>query len=159
MLTIGRLAKATGISTDALRFYERVQLLAPAGRTDTGYRLYNESDVRRLAFIKQAQLCGLSLEVIRELLQPVDGPNPRACAAYRAAIAEKAPLDHKIEALRSMRDALAAFIETCDAGQAQSLLARRHRPDHAVEQISDAVPCPELVSPAAASRKEPLHAP
>jgi DNA-binding transcriptional MerR regulator len=157
MLTIGRLAKATGISTDAIRFYERVQLLAPAGRTDTGYRLYTESDVRRLAFIKQAQLCGLSLEVIRELLQTVEGPDPRACAAYRTAMAEKKSLDRKLEALRTMRDALGAFIARCEAGNARAVIAGAHSDHDALEKTPETVPWPEPVSSTAAARNEPLH--
>jgi DNA-binding transcriptional MerR regulator len=133
-------------------------VLVPEGRTDTGYRLYKESDVRRLAFMKQAQLCGLSLEVIRELLQPVEGPDPRASAAYRAAMAAKAPLERKIEALRKMKDALAAFAARCDAGEAQGVLAGEHSADDALEEVPDTVPWPEAVSLTAAARKQPLHA-
>jgi MerR family Zn(II)-responsive transcriptional regulator of zntA len=142
MLTIGRLAETTGVSRDTIRFYERLGLLAPASRTKTGYRLYSKADVRRLAFIKQAQLCGLSLEAIRELLQPIADGNVKACAAYRTALAEKAPLDRKIEALRAMRDALGTFIAKCDAGSPGPIVAAEDSPS-AVEELPDTVPWPE----------------
>ena len=158
MLTIGRLAEVTGLSRDTIRFYERVQLLAPANRTDTGYRLYAQADVRRLAFIKQAQLCGLSLEVIRELLQPVDGANACACPAYRAAVTEKAPLERRIEALRAMHDALSAFIAKCDAGAAQSVVASEDILAGALGELPETVPWPDPQSAAHTARKEPLAA-
>ena len=68
MLTIGKLARAGAISTDALRYYEREGLLVPASKTGSGYRLYGEDAVRRVRFIQHAQACGFTLAEIRELL-------------------------------------------------------------------------------------------
>ena len=57
MLTIGKIAARA----DAIRYYEREGLLAPAQKSDAGYRLYDDNAVRRVGFIKQAQKCGFSL--------------------------------------------------------------------------------------------------
>ena len=114
MLTIGALAGKTGVSKDTVRFYERSGLLSSTGRTTTGYRLYDAADVERIQFIKDAQLCGLALETIRELLEPVTGSHARACRAYRAAVAESEPLERRIEALLAMRQRLTEFIRRCD---------------------------------------------
>ncbi|NIA19544.1 MAG: MerR family transcriptional regulator [Xanthomonadaceae bacterium] len=67
-LTIGKLAQATGVSTDTIRFYERRGLLSPPARTAANYRLYPEKDIRRLKFIKRAKDLGFTLNEIIELL-------------------------------------------------------------------------------------------
>ncbi|MBT7542318.1 MAG: MerR family DNA-binding transcriptional regulator, partial [Gammaproteobacteria bacterium] len=51
MLKIGALASLAGVSRDTLRFYEKHGLITPDTRTDSGYRLYSETDVYRISFI------------------------------------------------------------------------------------------------------------
>ncbi len=66
-MRISQLAERTGVPATTLRFYEGAGLL-PAGRTASGYRLYGEDAVERLAFIGAAKHLGLALEEIAELL-------------------------------------------------------------------------------------------
>ena len=66
--TIGRLAHATGVSTKTIRFYEEMGVLPPARRAANGYRQYDESDARRLHFIRNARLLDFSLEQLKEVL-------------------------------------------------------------------------------------------
>ena len=68
-LTIGELAKRTGIRTSALRYYERQGLLEPVGRTGGGYRVYDEATTETVRFIQRAQRIGFSLEDIGVLLR------------------------------------------------------------------------------------------
>ena len=68
LLTIGEVARRSGFTIKALRFYERRELLPPSGRRPSGYRLYSEADLHRLEFIRQAKALGLTLEAIRELV-------------------------------------------------------------------------------------------
>jgi DNA-binding transcriptional MerR regulator len=65
---ISQLARLSRIPATTLRFYETAGLL-PAARTASGYRVYGEEAVERLAFISSAKLLGLPLEEIRELLE------------------------------------------------------------------------------------------
>ena len=58
MLTIGRLEALAETSTDTLRYYERERLIEPAGRTESGYRLYDKDSARRIHFIKQLNTAG-----------------------------------------------------------------------------------------------------
>jgi DNA-binding transcriptional MerR regulator len=67
-LTIGQVAERTGFSASSLRYYEGIGLVAPAGRTDAGYRLYDEATVTRLSFIARAKQLGCTLEEIRDLV-------------------------------------------------------------------------------------------
>ena len=68
MLKIGEVAAMADVSTDALRYYEHEGLLAPASKSESGYRLYTTDVLRRVHFIKQAQQCGFTLSEIRDLL-------------------------------------------------------------------------------------------
>ena len=69
-MKIGEIAKATGLTTKTIRFYELHRLLEEPERTESGYRIYGPEDVERLEFVKKAKRLGLSLEGIRDILQP-----------------------------------------------------------------------------------------
>lgn len=78
---IGAMASASGLTPDAIRYYERLGLVPNPPRTDGGFRVYPPDTVARLRFIKQAQKLGLDLREIRELLAPAAGAtNAAACA-------------------------------------------------------------------------------
>src|SRR5687767_1498487 len=67
-MTVGVLAKRTGVSVRTLHHYEAVGLLTPEGRTEAGYRLYGDADVIRLQQIRSLRQLGLGLERIGDLL-------------------------------------------------------------------------------------------
>lgn len=66
-LLIGEVAKRSGASRKALRLYEAAGILPAPRRTAAGYRVYTETDLHRLEFIREAKTLGLTLEAIREL--------------------------------------------------------------------------------------------
>lgn len=70
--TISVLADSLGLSTDTVRYYERLGLLPPPERNQAGYRLYDGEANERLQFIKGAQRMGLRLRDIKELLDVRD---------------------------------------------------------------------------------------
>lgn len=70
--TISVLAESLGVSTDTLRYYERLGLLRSAERTPAGYRIYDEVAAERLRFIRGAQKMGLRLVDIKVLLDVQD---------------------------------------------------------------------------------------
>ena len=69
---ISEVADDLGVSTDTLRYYERLGLVPKVGRTSAGYRLYDDETADRLRFIRGAQRCGLRLSDIKELLEVGD---------------------------------------------------------------------------------------
>ncbi len=75
LLTVGEVARLTGLSVKALHHYEEKGLVPPAERTEAGYRLYGEEEVARLEFVKRAKLLGLTLEEVRELVSLAAGCN------------------------------------------------------------------------------------
>ncbi|MDQ3548641.1 MAG: MerR family transcriptional regulator, partial [Chloroflexota bacterium] len=108
-LTIGVLAGRAGISTDAVRYYERLGLLKPSQRTESGYRLFTAEDVRRLQFIRRAKLLGLSLNEIRDLLRLADAGQ---CQPLRGQVADL--LRRKIDDCETKLAELAAFKESLE---------------------------------------------
>ena len=110
-LKVSEIAKRSGVSPDAVRFYEKEGLLPPPPRTESGYRAYDESTAQRIGFIKGAQAMGLKLSEIRELLDIQDrGACP--CGHTRTIVERRVKeLDDEIERLSEMRSELAAMAE------------------------------------------------
>jgi MerR family copper efflux transcriptional regulator len=71
-MKIGELASRSGVSTQTIRYYENIGVLPEAGRKPNGYRNYDDSAVKRLAFIRDAQTSGLSLDEIQLILDMKD---------------------------------------------------------------------------------------
>lgn len=114
-LTIGRVARLAGVGVETIRFYQRRRLLEEPPKPREGYRRYPEEAVKRIRFIKRAQVLGFTLEEVASLL---DLEKARACAETRAMAAHKVDLiDRKLTDLTAMREALASLIEQCDAGE------------------------------------------
>lgn len=105
MLTIGKIAKRAGVSTSAIRYYERQDLLRPS-RLVNGYRVYDEDTIKTLRFLRQAQTLGITLREIKQLLELTrDGRRP--CKAVRQlAHQHLTEIDAKIRQLRSLRHTL-----------------------------------------------------
>ncbi len=114
MFQIGELAKRCGVSADTLRFYEKNALISPAGRSDSGYRLYDEANQKQVSFILKAKELGLSLEEIRELLEIRLEATEHSCAEVKSITSAKlALIDEKIEDLTRIRSALKKINDAC----------------------------------------------
>lgn len=102
-MKIGELARATGLNTRTIRFYEQEGLLPDPGRTPSGYRMYGPEDVERLEFVRKAKRLGLSLEEIRSVLRLHDRQEA-TCVHVRSLLEEKlAQLDRVLEDLQKFR--------------------------------------------------------
>ena len=80
-MTISRLATAAGVNVETVRFYQRSGLIDEPERPRSGYRTYGDEHVRRIRFVKRAQLLGFTLEEIASLLK-LDGSG--TCSSTRA---------------------------------------------------------------------------
>ncbi len=106
-MKIGELAKRTGFSTKTIRYYELLGLLAEPERTESGYRLYTETDAERLEFIEKAKHLGFSLEDIRDILA-LHQQQQRPCVHVLALIDQKLKrVDDVLRDLRAFRRELA----------------------------------------------------
>ena len=116
-LTIGTLAKQSGVNLETIRFYERSGLLPAPQRSAAGYRHYQEMDVRRLRFIRRGRELGFSLEEIRSLLQLSDGDERLSCSDVdRVARAHLADVHARVADLRRMASELERVIDQCEGG-------------------------------------------
>lgn len=110
-LKIGAVAKATGLSVKAIRFYENIGLMPASARSpSSGYRLYTEGDVRRLRLIQRAKLLGLRLWQIKDIVESLKGQGcdckrlkPRLQKLVDEQILE---IDRKLRELSLLRDEL-----------------------------------------------------
>lgn len=109
-LTVSGLAAEVDLSSDTIRYYDRIGVLLPAPRTASGYRIYDEDAVERLRFVKGAQRLGLKLDEIRELLEIRD---EGACPCGHAdALLDKriGELDEEIGRLTALRSELKTMV-------------------------------------------------
>ncbi|HZS48579.1 MAG TPA: heavy metal-responsive transcriptional regulator [Blastocatellia bacterium] len=105
-MKIGEVSKRSGVSIETLRFYEKRGLLGRTARTSSGYRLYDQSVIDRLSFIKRAQTLGFSLDEIVALIKiKSEGHSP--CEEVRALVRDKIKeVDRHIADLIEYRDEL-----------------------------------------------------
>ncbi|MBI4636499.1 MAG: MerR family transcriptional regulator [Candidatus Rokubacteria bacterium] len=122
-LTIGEVARRSGFSIKALRFYERRGLLPPSGRSAGGFRLYSEADLHRLEFIRQAKALGLDLEQIRELVVTA---REQTCSMTRPLLLRA--LDERLLQTRRQISTLRRLEK--QLAQRRRTLARRPPTDH-----------------------------
>lgn len=112
---IGELSARSGLTPDALRYYERLGLLPSPPRTAGGFRLYSHGTLQRLGFIKQAQTLGLTLQEIRELVSYRDRGGVRRCQRVRDLLKTKVTdLDAKLAELQEFRRTLVGYFEECE---------------------------------------------
>jgi DNA-binding transcriptional MerR regulator len=103
-LTIGGLARATGVSRKTIRYYEQVGVLPVPRRSRTGYRQYTPRGIDRLRFVHRARVLGLSLKEVRALSAVLDGPPGAMRPRLLEAVGEQlAAVHQRIGALQRLQ--------------------------------------------------------
>lgn len=110
-ISIGQLAKLSGIGRETIRFYERKSLLPTPQRTASNYRRYPQEAVARLQFIRRAKALGFTLDEIRDLLSLQDANGDRAQVKQLA--------QHKLSQIRARIDELTRMEEALSEVHAQ----------------------------------------
>ena len=110
-LKIGEVSKRSGVAIDTIRFYERQGLLGRPARTASNYRVYGAEVVERLEFIRRAQVLGLTLSEISEVIHEKDtGHSP--CAHVREIVRRRLDdLDQRLKEMKRYRNELASTLE------------------------------------------------
>jgi DNA-binding transcriptional MerR regulator len=146
LLRIQEVAAETGLTTRAIRYYEEIGLLEPAARSDGAYRLFDNSDLERLRFIKELRDgAGFSLAQVGQLLED-EAARERNRERFRATrdpgerralvVEARDRVDRQIATLRDKRERLDAMI-----GEAED--RRRHLDAHLAELDGGPDPHPE----------------
>ena len=113
MMNIGKAAAASGVSAKMIRYYESIDLLAAARRTDAGYRFYTDEDVHVLRFIRRARDLGFSLADIAELLALWRDQRRASADVKRIALEHVVALERKIAELQGMASTLRTLAAHC----------------------------------------------
>lgn len=129
-MTIGQVAKTLDLPVSTLRYYERSGLWAPADRSGSGYRLYDQDSVERLMFIRSAQAVGFTLEDIRELLR-IEANRGEACQANVRRLLEQrlGEVSEKMKDLKRVQKALGQALERCWRSNGECNVLRGIRPE------------------------------
>ncbi len=114
-MTIGTLAAETRCTVPTIRYYEEIGLLPQADRRTGGHRVYGESDLRRLTFIRRCRDFGFPIEQIRELVALAGSPERDCTAARDLAEVHLVEVRRKLKELRALERSLKEFVEDCTA--------------------------------------------
>src|SRR5687767_88507 len=115
-LLIGDLAKLSGLTPEAIRYYERERVIPAARRVGTGqYRRYERADADRLRFVRRARELGSSLDDEREVVALAQSDPAKPCDNVEGiARAHIAAIEAKIAQLNALRTELARLTKDCD---------------------------------------------
>ncbi len=112
-INIGDAANASGVSAKLIRYYESIDLIPEAGRTESGYRIYTEAEVQTLRFIKRARSLGFSIKQIAQLLALWHDRSRTSAQVRSVALAHIEELETKIVELRAMANTLRKLAVSC----------------------------------------------
>lgn len=112
-MNIGDAAKASGVSAKMIRYYEATGLIPAAGRTGSGYRVYSDTEVQMLRFIRRARDLGFPVEKIGELLALWRDRSRHSADVKRLAQEQIDGLERRICEMQSMMDTLQHLADAC----------------------------------------------
>ncbi len=112
-LNIGQIAKRTGVTVEAIRFYEKQALLPEPRRSASGYRQYLPETAKRVRFIQRAKELGFSLKEVNALLSLRDTQDGSCADVKVQALQKVSEIEQKIRDLNRIRDALTELAEKC----------------------------------------------
>jgi len=119
-MKIGELATVAGTPIETIRYYEREGLLPQPGRTESNYRIYDESHVNRLLFVRHCRALDMNLDEIRVLLRFRDAP-VGDCGEVNALLDEHiGHVQERIKELRNLDKDLRALRVLCTEAQEAS---------------------------------------
>ncbi|OQP36293.1 Zn(2+)-responsive transcriptional regulator [Pantoea latae] len=114
MYRIGQLATLANVSVDTIRFYEKQQMMAHEIRTEGGFRLYSDSDLQRLKFIRFGRQLGFGLDSIRDLLSIRVDPAHHTCEESKAIVeARLSEVNRMIDELQNVQRSLQRLSDAC----------------------------------------------
>jgi Cu(I)-responsive transcriptional regulator len=130
-LSIGEVARRTGVKVPTIRFYEQIGLLPSPPRTDGNRRQYGDEDVRRLAFVRHARELGFEVDDIRELLTLTAQPNRSCHEADSIAFRHLQEIERRIAKLDALRGELQRMVHECGHGRVCDCRVIQVLADHA----------------------------
>lgn len=115
--SIGHLSRQTGCKVTTIRYYEKIGLLPVPQRSSGNTRVYDQTHLDRLAFIRHCRELGFAQSVVRELLELTDRPDQSCDAVTTIASTHLETVNQRIAKLMALKTELEHMIATCRGGQ------------------------------------------
>ncbi|APZ05621.1 Cu(I)-responsive transcriptional regulator [Kosakonia cowanii JCM 10956 = DSM 18146] len=112
-MNISDVAKKTGLTSKAIRFYEQKGLVTPPLRGENGYRSYNQQHLNELTLLRQARQVGFNLEECGELVNLFNDPTRHSADVKARTLQKVAEIERHISELQAMRTQLLTLAEAC----------------------------------------------
>ena len=112
-MNISIVAKKTGLTSKAIRFYEDKGLVTPPLRGENGYRSYTQQHINELTLLRQARQVGFNLEECGELVNLFNDPARHSADVKARTLQKVAEIEHHIVELEAMRKQLMSLAESC----------------------------------------------
>lgn len=116
-MTISDVARKTGLTSKAIRFYEEKGLLTAPVRAENGYRHYTAKHLEELTLLRQARQVGFNLEECREMLSLFHNPLRHSAEVKAKTLDKVAEIEAHIHELNQMRERLLALAESCPGNE------------------------------------------
>lgn len=117
VMSIGEAAAASGVTAKMIRHYEDMHLIPAASRTLAGYRMYSDTDVHNLRFIRRARSLGFSIKQIGDLLGLWRDQSRSSAKVKALALDHIAELEQKIMQMQTMKAELERLAHCCHGDQ------------------------------------------
>lgn len=114
MFQVGEVSRRLNLNPQTLYFYERIGLIPSPERSATGYRIFSEKDIQRIAFITHAKSLGLTLDEIKDILALQDGEALTCQALYERLNQKVQEIQAKIQKLQKLHDDLLPLLAECE---------------------------------------------
>jgi MerR family Zn(II)-responsive transcriptional regulator of zntA len=117
-MQVSELSRRSGVGPEVIRYYSRIGLLKPTRNPENKYRVYQETDLKRLQFVRNAKRLGFTLSEISEIVRESrkgESPCPKVRNIIRHRIAEnRKTLDELARMQNRMEKALTRWEEMPD---------------------------------------------
>lgn len=130
-MTIGNLAKRTGVKVQTIRYYEAIGLMPPPDRTDGNQRRYDERSASTLQFIRHARDLRFEITQIRDLLTLAAYPERPCADADAIARVHLGHVERRIAILQSLRGELKRMLRRCSGERVATCRVIESLADHA----------------------------
>lgn len=115
-LSRGSLSRKSGVNAETIRYYEKIGVMPEPSRSGAGHRIYDQSSLKRLSFIRRSRELGFTLQEIQDLLTMVDGDDFTCLEIRDKTSAHLSEVAQKIDDLRKIEQTLATMVSKCDGG-------------------------------------------
>lgn len=111
-MNIGDVAQRSGLPAKTIRYYEDIKLVTP-NRSENGYRVFQDSDLHKLAFLGRARALGFTIDDCRTLMALYEDQSRESAQVKKVAKDHLSVIDDKIKQLQSMRATVAHLVSCC----------------------------------------------